>query len=153
MFTLKSRRTTPSRTSHLVLPLTPMQPIRKWRGRPSCDGKKKNMLDFSCQEVYNFWVWARFSQQVSPLPTCCPRPGWRPSSRVAPPSSSLPRHRCRPAACLTGRRSKVRQGFYMFSVRKLLNTCKFSVCLVEEIIILFGPNWPKNCLEAEITRQ
>lgn len=37
VITLKRRRTTPSRTSHLVLPLTPMQPIRKWRSRPSCD--------------------------------------------------------------------------------------------------------------------
>lgn len=43
VFTLKRRRTTPSRTSHLVLPLTPMQPIRKCRGRASCDGKIKKV--------------------------------------------------------------------------------------------------------------
>lgn len=43
VFTLKRRRTTPSRTSHLVLPLTPMQPIRKCRGRASCDGKIKKI--------------------------------------------------------------------------------------------------------------
>jgi len=35
LLTLNSRLTTPSRTSHLVFPLTPMQPMRKVRGLES----------------------------------------------------------------------------------------------------------------------
>ncbi len=83
----------------------------------------KNTIGFRNQEAYRYnnnlneqkTVWDLLSKRVSPLPTCCPHPGWRPSSRVAPPSLSLPLHRCRPAACLTGRQSKVRQGFYIMS--------------------------------------
>lgn len=45
LFTLNRRRTTPSKTSHFVLPLTPMQPIRNWRGCPPCDGQTQLVLD------------------------------------------------------------------------------------------------------------
>lgn len=46
LFTLKRRRTTPSKTSHLVLPLTPMQPIKNWRGCPPCNGETQPVLDY-----------------------------------------------------------------------------------------------------------
>lgn len=81
----------------------------------------KNTTGFRYQKAYRYnnhlhqqkSVWVVFFKQVSPFPTCCPRPGWRPSSRVAPPSSSLPLRLCHPTACLTGRKSKVRQGFHI----------------------------------------
>lgn len=67
MFTLKSRRTTPSRTSHLVLPLTPMQPIRKWRGRPSCDGKTCLILDAIRPTVLGSELYFHCRSHLSPL--------------------------------------------------------------------------------------
>ncbi len=78
-FTLKSRLTTPSRTSHLVFPLTPMQPSKNWEGLHSCQKQNKEVFEVTLMRSLSYFCWksctsfhSRPFSRLTTTFTCCP---------------------------------------------------------------------------------
>lgn len=79
--TLKRRLTTPSSTSHLVFPLTPMQPSKNWEGLHSCQKQHKERLEATLMRSLGYFCWnvltctsfhsGSFSRLTTTF-TCCP---------------------------------------------------------------------------------